>query len=64
MERSKEVSLVQAELSDCAPLEEAWCSELSADVLIHNEYLLAIFMMEKDINVFSQKAFLGPLALG
>lgn len=55
---------MQAELSDCVPLEEAWCSELSADVLIHNEFLLAIFMMEKDINVFSQKAFLGPLALG
>lgn len=63
MEHSKEVSLVQAELSDRAPLKEAWCSELSADVLIHNEYLLAIFVMEKDTDLFSPKAFLGPLAL-
>lgn len=55
---------MQAELSDRAPLKEAWCSVLSADVLIHNEYPPAIFMMEKDINLFSQKAFLGPLALG
>lgn len=55
---------MQAELSDRAPVKEACCSGLPADVLIHNEYLPAIFVMEKDINLFSQKTFLGPLALG